>query len=411
MSAAVYSNTNKEETKVGSAVRRLTLVNFRNYKYLRLNLAQPFVILSGENGSGKTNVLEAVSFLSQGRGLRNAKLSEIKTFDFLADKQKTPVFINNSGSAVSAQIEKAGEEFNLGTAVESVMKETDFNEAKEVERRIVQINNQKLSSQNELGNYLSIIWVTPQMDRLFLGGTQQRRSFLDRIVYAFDTEHARRLSSYENIYRQWLQILKSGNINNSWLTALEEQMSGIGVAIAAARREQVQKLNAFIEQNPDDVFPEAVLTLDGTIEQMLDSKPAIYVEDFYRESLFNQRRSILFNDSGNNINKTDLCAVYKKKNVPAGFCSTGEQKSLLLSIILAQAKSLLHSRGIPPILLLDEVAAHLDDSKKDALLSKIKAMHLQAWLTTTTLFEFLSIRETAQFFEVKDNTVREIILG
>lgn len=157
MSAAVYSNTNKEETKVGSAVRRLTLVNFRNYKYLRLNLAQPFVILSGENGSGKTNVLEAVSFLSQGRGLRNAKLSEIKTFDFLADKQKTPVFINNSGWAVSAQIEKAGEEFNLGTAVESVMKETDFNEAKEVERRIVQINNQKLSSQNELGNYLSII--------------------------------------------------------------------------------------------------------------------------------------------------------------------------------------------------------------------------------------------------------------
>ena len=337
MSAAVYSNTNKEETKVGSAVRRLTLVNFRNYKYLRLNLAQPFVILSGENGSGKTNVLEAVSFLSQGRGLRNAKLSEIKTFDFLADKQKTPVFINNSGWAVSAQIEKAGEEFNLGTAVESVMKETDFNEAKEVERRIVQINNQKLSSQNELGNYLSIIWVTPQMDRLFLGGTQQRRSFLDRIVYAFDTEHARRLSSYENLYRQWLQILKSGNINNSWLTALEEQMSGIGVAIAAARREQVQKLNAFIEQNPDDVFPEAVLTLDGTIEQMLDSKPAIYVEDFYRESLFNQRRSILFNDSGNNINKTDLCAVYKKKNVPAGLCSTGEQKSLLLSIILAQA--------------------------------------------------------------------------
>lgn len=201
----------------------------------------------------------------------------------------------------------------MGTAVESVMKETDFNEAKEVERRIVQINNQKLSSQNELGNYLSIIWVTPQMDRLFLGGTQQRRSFLDRIVYAFDTEHARRLSSYENLYRQWLQILKSGNINNSWLTALEEQMSGIGVAIAAARREQVQKLNAFIEQNPDDVFPEAVLTLDGTIEQMLDSKPAIYVEDFYRESLFNQRRSILFNDSGNNINKTDLCAVYKRR--------------------------------------------------------------------------------------------------
>ncbi len=411
MSAVAFCNSIIDDAKVRSAVKRLTLVNFRNYKYLRLNLKKPFIVLGGENGSGKTNVLEAVSFLSQGRGLRNAKLAEVKTFDFLAKQQSSPVFINNSGWAVSAQVEKFDEEFNIGTAVESVLKEFDYNETKEVERRIVQINNQKLSSQNELGNYLSIIWVTPQMDRLFQGGAQLRRSFLDRIVYAFDVEHARRISAYDNLYRQWLQILKSGNINTSWLEALEEQMSGIGVAIAAARREQVQKLNTFIEQNPDDTFPDALLALDGTIETMLDEKPAIYVEDYYRESLFNQRRNILFNDAGNNLNKTDLCVIYKKKNVPAALCSTGEQKSLLLNIILAQAKSLLCSRGMPSILLLDEVAAHLDEMKRDAFLAKIQNLQLQAWLTTTDLSEFVSFRDISQFFEVKDNTVKEVSLS
>lgn len=408
MSVAAYFDCNFDTTKVRSALRRLTLVNFRNYKYLRLNFTNPFVVFGGENGSGKTNVLEAISFLSQGRGLRGAKLSEVKTFDFLADSQNTPVFINNNGWAVSAIVERLGEKFSIGTAVESILKEIDFNETKGVERRIVQVNEQKLSSQNELGNYLSLIWITPQMDRLFLGGAQHRRSFLDRIVYAFDIDHARRLNLFDSLYRQWLQILKSGNIDNNWLLSLEEQIAGLGVAIAAARLEQTEKLNAFMEKNPDDVFPDALLELDGTIEQMLYEKPAVYVEDFYRESLFKQRRSVLYNDSGAGINKTDLKAVYKKKNVPANLCSTGEQKSLLLSIVLSEARCLLANRGVPPILLLDEVAAHLDDAKRDALLFKIATMKTQSFLTTTNLFEFMSIKESAQFFDIRDNKVREI---
>lgn len=368
----------------------------------------PFIVLNGENGSGKTNVLEAVSFLSQGRGLRSAKLSEIKTFDFLANLQSAPVFINNNGWAVSAQLESCGEELTIGTAVESTFKEISYNETKEVERRIVHVNNQKLSSQNDLGNFLSIIWVTPQMDRIFQGGSQNRRSFFDRIVYAFDVEHAKRLSAFDNLYRQWLQILKSGTLNNTWLDTLEEQIAGIGVAIAAARREQVIRLNTFIETNPDDTFPDAYLELDGTIEQMITEKPAVYVEDFYRESLFNQRRSILYNDSGTGINKTDLKAVYKKKNVPANLCSTGEQKSLLLNIILAQAKSLIASKNIYPILLLDEITAHLDENKRDAFFAKIKNLNVQSWLTSTTMFDFTHIKNDSQFFEVKDNTVKEI---
>lgn len=408
MNIATSLNISSEKTKVRSVLRRLTLVNFRNYRYLRINLDKPFIVLYGENGSGKTNILEAVSFLSQGRGLRNAKLSEIKTFDFLADNQNTPVFINNNGWAVSALLDNNDEELTIGTAVESLVKEVAYNEVKEVERRIVHVNNQKLASQNDLGNFLSIIWITPQMDRLFQGGAQHRRSFLDRIVYAFDVEHAKRLSTFDNLYRQWLQVLKSGTLNNAWLTSLEEQIAATGVAIAAARREQVIRLNTFIETNPDDTFPDAFLQLDGTIEKMLEDKPAVYVEDFYRESLFNQRRSILYNDSGNSINKADLIAIYKKKNVPANLCSTGEQKSLLLNIILAQAKSLIASKNIRPIFLLDEITAHLDDNKRDAFFEKIKALNIQSWLTSTTMFDFMNIRGDSQFFEVKDNTVKEV---
>ncbi len=393
------------ETKVRSAIRRLTLVNFRNYKYLRLDIDKPFIVLSGENGSGKTNVLEAISFLSQGRGLRNAKLSEVKTFDFLESKQPTPIFINNNGWAVSALVNRLKEEFTLGTSVETQTKEIDYNQTKEFERRIAQVNNQKLSSQNEFANYLSLIWITPQMDRLFLGSTQHRRQFLDRIVAAFDVSHAQRLSSFDNLYRQWLHILKSGKINNNWLLSLEEQLAGIGVAIAAARREQVYKLNHFMEDNPDDTFPDVILELDGTIEQMLKEKPAVLVEDYYRESLLQLRKIILGDEIAPPINKTDLIAIYKKKNVPANLCSTGEQKSLLLSIVLSQARCLAAHRGFPPILLLDEIAAHLDNSKRHILLNKLAELQTQVWLTTTNPFEFSSLNGQAQFFEVKDNSI------
>lgn len=393
--------------KVRSALCNLTLVNFRNYRFLRLNLDMPFIVLGGENGSGKTNILEAISFLSQGRGLRNARLSEIKTLDFIPSLPEA-TFSSNVGWAVSAQVTRNDEDFVIGTSIESQLRESDDNELKEVERRIVQVNNQRLTSQNELGNFISLIWVTPQMDRLFLGGAQNRRSFLDRIVYAFDTDHAKRLSAFDNLYRQWLQVLKSNNPNQRWLSSLEEQMAGYSVAIAAARLEQVNKLNAFMERNSDDIFPDVYLELDGTLEQMITQKPAVYVEDFYRESLMKQRRSILYNDATTEVAKTDLKAYYKQKNMPAALCSTGEQKSLLLSIILSQAKCLTANRGYPPILLLDELAAHLDDFKRDAFLDKIGALQTQCWLTTTSLFEFTRIKNDAQFFEVKDNTARMV---
>ncbi len=402
------NNTTRISTKVQSAISRLTLVNFRNYKYQRINANKQFIIFAGENGSGKTNLLEAISFLSQGRGFRGAKLSDIKTFDFLSESASTPIFINNNGWAVSANIIKNGETYNIGTATQTNRIEQG-ERTKEVEQRTSQVNNQKITSQSQFLEYISIIWLTPQMDRLFLSSAQNRRSFLDRIVSSFDTNHSKSLSAFDNLYRQRLHILKSENINNKWLDSIEEKLSELGVAIAASRNEQILNLNNFIENNPDDIFPEAKLILDGAIEKMLEDKPAIFVEEFYRNTLKRQRNPSYNEDNNIGINKTDLKAIYIKKNVPANLCSTGEQKALILSIILAHSKCLIKNKKTYPILLLDEISAHLDNKKKDALLNKISELGLQTWITTTNIDDFSSIKDVSQYYKIRNNEVTEII--
>lgn len=394
-----------EVVKQKSGVSRLTLTDFRNYAYLRLNVDLAPVILTGENGSGKTNILEAISFLTPGRGLRGSRLADIKRITpALVTPDFNPELTDNASWAVSAIISKNDEEFSVGTALKKISKETD-DETRAFERRIVQIDGQKISSQVELGKYISAIWLTPQMDRLFLGGTQPRRSFLDRIVYAFDIEHAKRTANFEHIYKQWYQLLKSGCRDNNWLLSLEEEMAALGVAIAAARRELIARLNTFIEQEPDDVFPDIALELDGTIEKLLDKLPAVDVEDYYRNLLSSQRYSVIGNDYVDGVNRTDFKVYYKKKHMPAELCSTGEQKSLLVSIILAQTKCQILDKGFAPILLLDEVTTHLDDSKRDALLTKIKDLNIQAWITSTEPQIFDVLKNYAQFFTVKNNTI------
>ena len=243
------------------------------------------------------------------------------------------------------------------------------------------------------------------MDRLFLGGTQPRRSFLDRLVYAFDLEHAKRTAAFEHLYRQWTQLIKSGQTDEYWLKSLETDMAASGVAIAAARREQIARLNTFIEQEPDDIFPNVRLELDGIIEKMLDTNPALHVEDFYTAFLAKQRRNLLYNDYIDGINRTDFKVYFKKKNMPAELCSTGEQKALLVSIILAQTQCQILYKGFVPVLLLDEVTTHLDDCKRDALLDKIRALRIQAWITSTEPQNFELLRHDAQFFNLKNGII------
>lgn len=383
-----------EITKEKSGIKRLTLSEYRNYQTLRIEADFSPIIITGENGSGKTNILEAISFLTPGRGLRSARLSDIKR---ISEK-------NEQGWFVAAEISKNGEEYLIGTGVQKQSAPYDDNEEnRSYERRIVKINQQKITQQSELGKYISAIWLTPQMDRLFQGGPQPRRSFLDRLVYAFDLEHAKRTANFEHLYRQWFQLLKSGCKDEHWLRSIEHDMAALGTAIAAARRELVARLNTFILNEPDDIFPDVRLELEGIIEKMLDKKSALEVEDFYAENLINQRNSVIYNNSSDGVNHTDFKVYFQKKNMPADLCSTGEQKALLISIILAQTKCQILDKGFAPVLLLDEVSTHLDDKKRNALLEKILSLNIQSWITSTEPQNFSYLKNKATFFEVNNN--------
>ncbi len=386
-------------TQLKSGVERLTLTDFRNYKNLRLEVPISPIVISGANGTGKTNILEALSFLTPGRGLRSARLADIKRIHSVSDTN----LLSADTWSVAADVLKNDEPHTIGTALSKINREniddTKEDELRVYERRIVKIDGQKITQQSELGKYISAIWITPQMDRLFLGGPQPRRSFLDRLVYAFDLEHAKRTANFEHLYRQWYQLLKSGCNDHHWLQTIESDMAALGVAIAAARRELIARLNTFITQEPDDVFPSVRLELAGTIEKMLNSAPAIKVEDFYASNLQKQRRNIVYNDSADGVNRTDFKVYMQQKNMPAELCSTGEQKALLVSIILAQTKCQILDKGFAPVLLLDEVTTHLDDNKRDALLSKIKDLQLQAWITSTDATQFAVLHNFAQFLE------------
>ena len=245
-----------EILKEKSGVTRLTLTDFRNYANLRIKAEIAPIVIYGENGSGKTNVLEAISFLTPGRGLRGARLNDIKRFIPQVNYENSVSFVSPLSWAVAAEICNNGDVFNIATAVEKNLKVLDADdEYRSFERRIVRIDGNKASSQADLGRFFSAVWITPQMDRMFRGGSQPRRAFLDRLVYAFDMEHAKRTSVFEHLYREWYKLIKEGRKDPQWLLSLEEEMATTGVAIAAARREQVARLNAFIENEPDDVFP------------------------------------------------------------------------------------------------------------------------------------------------------------
>lgn len=403
MNNRIYNISDFQQQKSG--VLRLTLTDFRNYQFLRINAKPGIIVIHGDNGCGKTNILEAISFLTPGRGLRGARLADIKRLVISEKDEYSPEAISPLNWAIAAEVQRGEDSFRIGTAVEQSSREStddDEDDLRSFERRIVRVDGAKISSQAELGKYFSAIWLTPQMDRLFRGGSQPRRSFLDRLVYAFDMEHAKRTASFDHLYKEWYHLLKEGKTDNHWIASLEENMAAYGVAIAAARREQIARLNTFIEHEPDDVFPSVRLELDGVIEKMLDTMPAIEVEDQYRSLLAKQRHKVQYNESADGVNRTDFKVFYRKKKMPAELCSTGEQKSLLISIILAQAKCQSLHKGFAPVLLLDEVAAHLDEIKKEALLEKIQAMGTQAWITTTDADLFASLRQDSLFFSPQE---------
>ncbi len=369
------------EAPLRLAVNTISLTRFRNHAATSLEIDRPVAVLTGANGSGKTNLLEAVSFLSPGRGMRRAKLSEIDR-------------VGDAGAwAVSASVTGKLGDARIGTGRDASV---------DGERRIVRIDGAPARSQSSLGDHLTVSWLTPAMDRLFTESASGRRRFLDRLVYAFDGEHAGRVNGYEHAWRERNRLIRDGRREAAWYAALEETLAETGVAIAAARATLVARLNRICAATRDP-FPAAELALDGEIDRWLVGTPALEVEDRLRATLAAARFGP---QEAEGPHRTDLAVTHVAKAMPAGQCSTGEQKALLVGIVLAHARLQAIDEHAAPILLLDEVAAHLDDRRRAALFEAVFDLGGQAWLTGTDLSTFAPIADRARLFDVADGRVR-----
>lgn len=363
------------------ALSRLTVTNFRCYTRARIDMDARPVVLAGANGAGKTNLLEAISFLAPGRGLRRAQLAEAARRGTL-----------DGSWAVAATIQAPSGETNMSTGRLSDLDGRD--------RRVMQIDGKEVRSQTALAERLWLVWLTPQMDRLFLDGPSARRRFLDRLVYAFDPAHAGRVTAYEQAMRERLRLLASGG-DPAWLTALESQMAERGVAIAVARRLLVAELAGILHAPRSSSFPMVDLSVTGMVEEWLSANPALAVEDRIRHALAAARRGDA--DAGTTSigpHRSDIRVRHSDKDIEAEYCSTGEQKALLLSLILAHTQLVAAHRGATPILLLDEVVAHLDEARRCALFDAICALEVQAWLTGTDIGLFAPLGNRVQRFAV-----------
>jgi DNA replication and repair protein RecF len=383
---AIVNETVRYEARTaaaaGPAVMRLSLSDFRCYAATRLDVAPLPVVLTGPNGAGKTNLLEAISFLAPGRGLRRAKLTEI-------DRRGSA-----NPWALSIELATADGVIQIGTGRDA--------RSESGERRLVRIEGASAPNQAALARLTGLVWLTPQMDRLFTESSGARRRFLDRLVLGFDPEHATRLSAYERIMRERLKLLRESGGDPSWLKALEEEMAAHGIAIAAARGETVARLDRACAARSGP-FPQAQLAIKDEVGLWLNRMPALAAEDELRARLQAQRG--IDGESGTTIfgpHRADLAVHHVASGMPAALCSTGEQKALLLAILLAQARLLTAQKGAAPIMLLDEVAAHLDAARRDALFSEILALGTQAWLSGTDAALFTGLRQEAQFFTVAD---------
>lgn len=342
-----------------TAITRLSLTDYRNHAAASITAEPGLVVITGDNGAGKTNILEAISLLAPGRGLRGAPLSD-------AARQGGP-----GGWSVSATIASPAGEVQLGTGTHSAAPE----------RRLVRINGASASAA-ALAEWLALVWLTPAMDRLFSESAGSRRRFLDRLVLSLHPGHAQRVARYEAAMRERTRLLTADTpADPVWLTGLEADMAEHGAALAAARVDVVAALAALLAAAPDGPFARPVMQLAGNDADDLAGRLAR-----------GRARDAAAGRAIEGPHRADLIVTHAAKAMPAAACSTGEQKALLIAIVLAHAGLVAERSGRPPILLLDEIVAHLDASRRAALFEQLAAMGVQAWMTGTdaTLFADLA---------------------
>jgi DNA replication and repair protein RecF len=375
-----------EAAKTRLYVRTLKLTDFRNYARAELKLDARPVVLIGDNGSGKTNLLEAVSLLGAGNGLRSRPYAELCRKD------------GAGGFAVAAKIVSREDEVEIGTGVPA-------GSIEESRGRTVRIAG-KDASAGALSEHVKLVWLIPAMDGLFTGSASERRRFLDRLVLAVAPKKMRSPQGrYDRAMRQRNRLFQMREGSRALFEGLEEQMAEAGTAIAAARLDAVARLAGLIERmreaRGEGPFPWAEIALEGRLEEALSRLPATEVEDEFRAMLAQGRerdRAAARALEGPHL--SDLIVTHGPKNAPAAHCSSGEQKALLIGLILAKAELIKELEGASPLILLDEVAAHLDQARREALFAEISSLGAQAWMTGTDRDLFAPIAENAQIFAV-----------
>ena len=369
------------------AIADLRLDRFRNYRALHIAPAATPVVLFGANGAGKTNLLEAISLLAPGRGLRGAALAEIAH--------------DSAGGApwaVASKVVAAGHTRAVGTALEPATAERRA-------RRVVHVDGEP-AGQTDLADHVRVVWLTPDMDRLFQDSPGARRRFLDRLVAGFNPDHARNLSAYERTLRERGRVLKSGSRDAIWLAALEQRMAGHGVAITADRVATVARLAA--APHPPAPFPAADLALAGELAEWLATAPALAAEDRLSAALAASRdHDAVAGGAAHGPHRDDLLVTHRGHAAPAARCSTGEQKALVITILVAFAHLQALEHGSAPVMLLDEIAAHLDGDRRAVLFDTLCDLGSQAWLTGTDARVFRPLAGRAQFFHVAEASLTE----
>jgi DNA replication and repair protein RecF len=363
----------------GSRITSLSLADFRSYDRAELRPLGRTVYLHGPNGAGKTNLLEAISFLAPGRGLRSASAQEVG--------RRAPGEAQGRAWAVSVEIERPDGPVRIGTGVETPA----------AARRIVRIDGEP-APPGRMADHVRPIWLTPQQDRLFLEAPGDRRRFFDRLTFAAEPAHAESAAAYEKAMRERLRLLEEGGPDPAWLAALEAQMARWGALMALARARTLEALQLEIDAREDSPFPQARLDLSGEWEALaLQGCTVDDIEPRLGQALQRSReRDAAAGRSLTGPHRGDLLVFHREKDRPAGDCSTGEQKALILNLVLAQAARLSRADSEPnPILLLDEVAAHLDRFRRAALFDEITALGLQAFLTGTDEALFLDLKGRA----------------
>lgn len=356
-------------------VTRLALSDFRSYTALDLATDAKIVALAGENGAGKTNLLEALSLFIQGRGLRRAPYAEMACVK------------GNGGFAISLTLDASTGETRLGTGLEPGST-----------ARKCRIDGAPVSSPAAFAEYLRVVWLTPALDGLFMGAAGDRRRFLDRLVLAIDATHGTRTNAYERALTSRNRVLDEAPSNTRWLDSIEQEVAELGVAVVAARLEAVGRLQALIDAGHDDAspFPAAKSALIGTLEDELAVYPAVEVEDKFRRLLHASRmRDRAAGRALIGPQTSDLAVRHATKDIPASQCSTGEQKALLIGLILAHARLVATMSGIAPLVLLDEVAAHLDPRRRAALFGALDQLGSQIFMTGADLALFADLPTSA----------------